>query len=47
MFEVEDIRFPYYETDYFTRENLNRLFNTDETSPPMLGNIVTVFAHKK
>ncbi|KKL48673.1 hypothetical protein LCGC14_2323150 [marine sediment metagenome] len=47
LFEIEKISHPYFETDYFTMENLERLFNTDRISPPFVGNTVTVYSYKK
>ena len=47
LFEIEKVSHPYFETDYFTMENLERLFNTDRISPPFVGNTVTVYSYKK
>ncbi|MGD9580898.1 MAG: methyltransferase domain-containing protein [Vampirovibrionia bacterium] len=45
-FEIEKVEFPFFESRYFTEENLMRLFETDKMSPPFYGNIVTVYAYK-
>jgi SAM-dependent methyltransferase len=45
-FYVEYIDYPFFETDLFTKENLNRLFDTSDVSPPFYGNIFTIYAHK-
>jgi len=41
------VSYPFYDTEYFTKENLNRLFDTSRVSPAALGNIVTFYARKK
>jgi len=46
-FIVNGIEYPYFETKYFTKENMLRLFDTSKTSPPFYGNIMTVYAQKK
>lgn len=45
-FEIEKIHYPYFETRFFTLENLQRLFDTDKVSPAFYGNIVEVYAYK-
>jgi len=47
FFEIENVSYPFYGTEYFTKENLNRLFDTSRVSPAALGNIVTFYARKK
>jgi SAM-dependent methyltransferase len=47
MFEVEEIRYPFFETEHFTKENLLRLFDSTRVSPPFYGNIITCYAYKK
>lgn len=47
MFEVEQVSYPFFETDMFVDSNLQRLFDTTKTSPPFCGNIVTFYAYKK
>lgn len=43
-FGIIHMRYPYFETEYFTKENLKRLFNTKKISPPFYGNHVVVYA---
>lgn len=47
FFEVENASFPFFNTEYFTKENLIRLFDTAKVSPPFIGNFVTMYAYKK
>ncbi len=47
LFEVEKITYPYFDTEYFTEENLMRLKDTTKVSPPAWGNMVSLYAHKK
>ena len=43
-FSVESEDYPFFETRYFTRENLERLFDTTQMSPPFYGSIMTLYA---
>ncbi|HVW23895.1 MAG TPA: class I SAM-dependent methyltransferase [Polyangiaceae bacterium] len=43
-FSVESEDYPFFETRYFTRENLERLFDSTKMSPPFYGNIMTLYA---
>lgn len=45
-FEVENIEYPYFETRHFNEENLLRLFDINNISPPFYGNIVNIYAYK-
>lgn len=45
-FEVEKVEYPFFDSEYFTKENLHRLFDTSKISPPFYGNIVNIFAYK-
>ncbi len=45
-FTVDRVEYPYFETRYFTKENLERLFDASKTSPPFYGNHVILFARK-
>ncbi len=47
FFDVERVSFPFFNTEYFTKENLMRLFDVSKTSPPFCGNFVTIYAYKK
>jgi SAM-dependent methyltransferase len=43
-FQIEKTEYPFFETPYFTDENLKRLFETGSVSPPFYGSVVTVFS---
>ena len=43
-FAVEHVDKPYFETDLFTKENLERLFDVENVSPPFYGNIINLYA---
>ena len=45
-FEIVDIKFPFFKTEYFTIKNLLRLLNENKMSPPFYGNIMTFYAKK-
>jgi len=45
-FEIEHVSYPFFETRYFTKENLLRLFDTSKISPPFYGNIMTFYCKK-
>jgi len=45
-FQIEHVAFPFFETRHFTKENLLRLFDTDNISPPFYGNFMTFYAQK-
>lgn len=45
-FRVERVSTPFFQTRHFTRENLERLFDTTKTSPPGPGNIMTFYARR-
>lgn len=47
LFEIEKVSCPFFDTEYFTKENLLRLFDRDTVSPPFYGNIVTFYARKR
>lgn len=46
-FQVDKIDYPFFETEYFTKENLNRVFDTSQISPAFYGNFMTLYATKK
>ena len=46
-FIVDKIIYPFFETEYFTPDNLLRMFDTTQISPPFYGSIFTIFARKK
>lgn len=45
-FVIDRVEYPFFGTRYFTRENLLRLFDTDQVSPPFYGNFMTFYCHK-
>ena len=45
-FEIYKVEYPFFETDYFSSENLLKLMNQDSISPPFYGSIMTFFAKK-
>jgi SAM-dependent methyltransferase len=45
-FCVDRAEFPYFETRHFNREQLERLWDTSQMSPPFYGNIMTLYCHK-
>jgi SAM-dependent methyltransferase len=45
-FQVIHTDFPFFETKYFTSENLLKLFDCGKTSPPFYGNIMTKYCKK-
>lgn len=45
-FTIEKVEYPFFETRHFTPENLMRMFDTTQTSPPFYGNFMTFYCHK-
>jgi hypothetical protein len=45
-FTIDRVDYPYFDTPYFTAQNLARLLNTSEVSPPFYGNFMTFYCHK-
>ena len=45
-FDVDHVDYPFFDTAYFTRENLMRLFDTAKVSPPFYGNFMTFYCRK-
>lgn len=45
-FEIRDVDYPFFETAYFTEENLLRLFDKETVSPPFYGNFMTFYCRK-
>jgi SAM-dependent methyltransferase len=43
-FQIEQVEYPYFETQWFDRENLLKMLNTDGISPPFYGNFMTFYA---
>jgi SAM-dependent methyltransferase len=46
-FTILKLECPFFETRWFTKENLLRLLDTESVSPPFYGNIFTVYAIKE
>ena len=46
-FKILQVEYPFFETRFFTKENLNRLFNRKKISPPFYGNFMTFFCRNK
>jgi len=47
MFLIENIDYPYFDTKYFSMNELSKLFTDNNTSPPFYGNIFTIYSEKK
>lgn len=45
-FIIDRVEYPFFETRHFTKENLLRLFDTSQISPPFYGNVMTFYCHK-
>ncbi|MFC1988627.1 methyltransferase domain-containing protein [Chloroflexota bacterium] len=43
-FSILKVEYPFFNTRWFTRENLLRLLDVENVSPPFYGNLVTVYA---
>ena len=46
-FVVDKIEYPFFDTKYFTKENLLKVFDTSKMSPAFYGNIMSLYARKK
>lgn len=42
-FDIIEVEYPYFETEYFNEINLMNLFKINEMSPPFYGNFMTFF----
>ena len=45
-FAIERVSFPFFETRHFTRDNLERLFDTSQISPAFYGSFMTFYARR-
>ena len=45
-FVIDSVKYPFFQTRHFTKENLMRLFDTSKMSPPFYGNFITFYCHK-
>jgi SAM-dependent methyltransferase len=46
-FTLEEVRFPFFDTPYFTEENMLRMFDTTQISPPFYGNFMSFYLSRK
>ena len=46
-FLINKVEYPFFETDWFNKENLIRLLNNKTVSPPFYGSIMTFFCTKQ
>jgi SAM-dependent methyltransferase len=46
-FEIVRVEYPFFETQWFTKDNLLRLFDTEKVSPPFYGNFVTILSCRR
>ncbi len=42
-FHIDQVEYPYFETQWFNKENLLRMLDTDGISPPFYGNFMTFY----
>jgi 2-polyprenyl-3-methyl-5-hydroxy-6-metoxy-1,4-benzoquinol methylase len=45
-FLVKKFDYPFFDTTYFTKKNLLRMFDRNKISPPFYGNFMTIVAKK-
>ena len=45
-FKIIDINYPFFETPFFTKSNLLKIFKTSKISPPFYGSVITLFLKK-
>ena len=45
-FDIFDINYPYFETPFFKKKLLLRIFNKSKVSPPFYGSVITLFLKK-
>ena len=45
-FDIFDINYPYFETPFFKKKLLLRMFNKSKVSPPFYGSVITLFLKK-
>lgn len=43
-FVINKVEYPYFETDWFNKADLHRLFDVNQISPPFYGSYLTIFA---
>ena len=45
-FKIFQINYPYFDTPFFNKKNLLRIFNKKKISPPFYGSVITIFCKK-
>lgn len=45
-FDIRHVDFPFFQSRYFTEDNLLRLFDTTRVSPPFYGNFMTFYCER-
>tara|TARA_B100001564_G_C20595667_1_gene650087 strand:- start:520 stop:1263 length:744 start_codon:yes stop_codon:yes gene_type:complete len=46
-FKINLIDFPYFETEYFNKKNILKVFSKNKVSPPFYGSFITIVCQKK
>ena len=46
-FKIFSADYPFFKTRFFTEENLKKLLDTSQISPPFYGNFMTFFARNR
>ena len=41
--KIKKVTYPFFETSYFNKKNLNKLFKTNTLSPPFYGSFMTFY----
>ena len=45
-FKIFQINYPYFDTPFFNKKNLLKIFNKKKISPPFYGSVITIFCKK-
>ena len=45
-FKIFQINYPYFDTPFFNKKNLLKIFNQKKISPPFYGSVITIFCKK-
>lgn len=45
-FTIENVEYPFFDTPWFSKENLLKLMQLNVVSPPFYGSFMTIFARK-
>jgi len=46
-FTIDHVDYPFFDTEYFTEENMLRMFDTSKISPPFYGNFMTFYCTRR